>query len=374
MSNKPKILLVDDESTNLKLLRSILQDEYELVYAKNGQTAIGLAHDVDLILLDIMMPEMDGYEVCRYLKSHEESQEIPIIFVTAMGTMADELKGFELGAVDYITKPVSGPIVHARVKTHLALRSAYRKLKEQNHSLLEAEKLKQDVDHIVRHDMKTPLNGVIGFVDVLINDETMVVEQRREFLKIVQDSAYKALHMVNLSLGIFRMEKGDYQLTPVEVDLLPLLHRVLADIKSQITNKKLIQILELNNAPVKETDHFPVFGEELLCYSMFANLIKNAVEASPREGNLTISMRREQSMTFVEIHNRGTVPEAIRARFFEKYVTSGKQHGTGLGTYSAKLIAQTQGGDLSMTSSEGEGTCITVQLPLSTNQEHTGNV
>ena len=366
---KPKVLLVDDEAINLKLLRTILQDEYELTYAKNGQTAIKLAGDVDLILLDVMMPEMDGYEVCRRIKAEEETKGVPIIFVTAMSTMADELKGFELGAVDYITKPVSGPIVQARVKTHLALRSAYRELKEQNNTLLEAEQLKQDVDRIVRHDMKTPLNGVIGFSDLLINDENMETKQRQECLHIIQDSAYKALHMINLSLGIFRMEQGGYQLTSIKVDLLPLILRVLADIKSQTNNANHNVQTLLHNQPVTENDHFPIFGEELLCYSMFANLLKNAFEASPDKEMITITLEQEDTMASVEIHNQGTVPEDIRDHFFDKYITSGKSHGTGLGTYSARLIAQTQGGGISMTSSDTDGTRITIQLPLATHDE-----
>ena len=120
---KPTLLLVDDEATNLQVLRQILQDDYRLLYAKDGEKALELAqaNPVELILLDIMMPAMTGYEVCRKLKAMPQTAAIPVIFVTALADVKDEAEGFDAGAVDYITKPVSPPIVRARVRTHLSL-------------------------------------------------------------------------------------------------------------------------------------------------------------------------------------------------------------------------------------------------------------
>jgi putative two-component system response regulator len=126
MSNpvtRPLILAVDDEASNLQLLRQILQEQYRLLFAKDGARALELAQqeNPDLVLLDVMMPGMSGYEVCAALKAHPGTASIPVIFVTALTDIDDELEGFEAGAVDYITKPVSPPIVRARVKTHLSL-------------------------------------------------------------------------------------------------------------------------------------------------------------------------------------------------------------------------------------------------------------
>ncbi|MCD2515008.1 two-component system response regulator [Massilia sp. G4R7] len=121
--NLPLILAVDDEASNLQLLRQILQDHYRLLFAKDGARALDLARQErpDLILLDVMMPGMSGYEVCAALKANPHTASTPVIFVTALTDTADELEGFEAGAVDYITKPVSPPIVRARVRTHLSL-------------------------------------------------------------------------------------------------------------------------------------------------------------------------------------------------------------------------------------------------------------
>lgn len=120
---KAKILVIDDEPNNLQVLKLILQDSYQLIFAKNGVRGIELAceHKPNLILLDVMMPSINGFETCRRLKAIPEVENIPVIFVTAMTDVGDESKGFEVGAVDYITKPVSAPIVKARVKTHLSL-------------------------------------------------------------------------------------------------------------------------------------------------------------------------------------------------------------------------------------------------------------
>jgi putative two-component system response regulator len=122
-SNKPLILAVDDEASNLQLLRQILQDHYRLLFAKDGARALELANKErpDLVLLDVMMPGMSGYEVCAALKANPLTAPIPVVFVTALSDTADELEGFEAGAVDYITKPVSPPVVRARVRTHLSL-------------------------------------------------------------------------------------------------------------------------------------------------------------------------------------------------------------------------------------------------------------
>lgn len=132
-SEKQKVLIVDDAPENIQVLMETLKDEYTIVAAINGPKALQLAEAAsapDIVLLDIMMPEMDGYEVCRRLKANRKTRNIPVIFVTAMDQEADETKGLELGAVDYITKPISPAIVRARVKTHLSLKNSQKRLQD----------------------------------------------------------------------------------------------------------------------------------------------------------------------------------------------------------------------------------------------------
>ena len=133
MTGKQRILVVDDASTNIKILNDLLKGEYNISFAKNGADALALANSEnrpDLILLDVMMPEMDGYEVCRRLKANEQTRNIPVLFVTAKGEVDDEKMGLELGAVDYITKPVSPPIVQERVRNHMSLHMHREHLEE----------------------------------------------------------------------------------------------------------------------------------------------------------------------------------------------------------------------------------------------------
>ena len=141
-TSKYTVLAVDDTESNLDILVDTLGDDYELVVAMDGESALEIAKTErpDLILLDIMMPGMNGYEVCQKLKSDEETKDIPVIFVSAKSHTADQVTGFELGAVDYITKPFSRPIVKARVKNHLALRAAQLKIEELIEQLFQMNK------------------------------------------------------------------------------------------------------------------------------------------------------------------------------------------------------------------------------------------
>jgi class 3 adenylate cyclase/CheY-like chemotaxis protein len=135
MTPQPKILVVDDEVANLQVMRGLLHPDYRVVVAKNGAKALDLASvdpHPDLVLLDIMMPGMSGYEVCEQLKANKQTSDIPVIFVTAMSEVEDEERGFDLGAVDYITKPISPPILLARVKTHLSLKATQESLERKN--------------------------------------------------------------------------------------------------------------------------------------------------------------------------------------------------------------------------------------------------
>ncbi len=163
------------------------------------------------------------------------------------------------------------------------------------------------------------------------------------------------LEMINRSLDMLKMEQGTYELTPEPVDLLKVVQRIVKE--SKVLSAKLM----VNGSPVKPNHQFIIQGEELLCYSMMSNLIKNAIEASPEGAEITISMDSNDKK-IIRIHNYGVVPEEVRDRFFEKYLTYGKKTGTGLGTYSAKLIAETLGGTIQMETSNDVGTVVTFFL------------
>jgi CheY-like chemotaxis protein len=360
-----RILIVDDKPENLHLLTVILKQEgYAVRQLRNGKMVMSsvLSALPDLILLDIMMPETDGYDVCRQLKAEERTRDIPVIFISALNETVDKIKAFSVGGIDYITKPLQEEEVLVRVETHLKLRRLQRQLEAQNIELTQAAHLREDMERVTRHDLKTPLNVIIGFPQIIMKAVNLPAKYQ-EYLKMIEESGMMMLNMIDLSLDMFKMERKMYHFQPVPVNLLQVIRRIMKDTESLAVAKKLSVAALINGKPAGRGDAFSVQGEELLCYSMLANLIKNALEASPHEERITIELADEEEMSVIRIHNRGAAPEDIRDRFFAKYATSGKESGTGLGTYSARLIAETQGGNVHFETSETKGTAVTVRLP-----------
>lgn len=226
---------------------------------------------------------------------------------------------------------------------------------ERSRTLEENARLREDVERMSRHDLKTPLNSILGATRLLHDDPGLSTEQR-ELVGVLQRAGFRMLEMVNLSLGLFRMETGSYDFRPQAVDLREVVTRVLVDLHSHAeANAVTLHMQGSGGAPVY------VRAEELLCYSIAANLVKNAVEAAGPGRQVSVTLVPGDPVALA-IHNPGEVPPAIAARFFEKYVTSGKSGGTGLGTYSARLMARAQQGDLQMRTG-AEGTTLTLSLP-----------
>ncbi|KPA12755.1 response regulator receiver sensor signal transduction histidine kinase [Candidatus Magnetomorum sp. HK-1] len=358
------ILIVDDTPENLEVLGEILC-KYKRYFAINGEQAIERAISLlpDLILLDVMMPEMDGYEVCQILKENEKTCDIPVIFITAKTDEKDEIEGFERGGVDFISKPINPAKIRARVKTHLALKNARDQLKEQNHVLIQHQKLLEDVDRITRHDLKSPLNAIIsmpGYIKMFGN----LKDEQLESLQLIEDSGYQLLHMINNSLDLYKMETGKFIYEPYSIDIVPILKKIIEkDLKSFFKYQNIKVQIKINDKPLTEKTNFFLQGNQMLCYSMLANILKNAVEASKRNEQINIKLSYK-NFAEIEVQNSKVVPTKIRDNFFDKYATYGKSSGTGLGTYSAKLMAETQNGSIDMITSEKIGTIVKIKLPL----------
>ncbi|CAK0762580.1 conserved hypothetical protein [Gammaproteobacteria bacterium] len=365
---KKIILVVDDLPENLDVIRSILVPDYTVHAVTSGALALTAAQSQipDLILLDIIMPNMDGYEVCQQLKQHEVTRNIPVIFVTIRNQMEDEAYGLGLGAVDYITKPIKPSILRARIRTHLALADAMRQLTIQNQALIEATRLREDIEGITRHDLKAPLHIIIGIPQLLLRQCDFTDKQRR-FVHQITVSGYRMLDMINRSLDIFKMENGVYKFKPERVDLLAVIRGVLEELAMMISEKQLRVDLLVGNQEAHEEQRVETMAESLLCHSMFSNLCRNAIEASPGGGLITIRFSCHPTLV-VSIENVGEVPPEIRERFFEKFVTAGKNQGTGFGTYSAMLIARIQKGTIELDTSIVGRTCIRVNLMAAADQ------
>lgn len=356
-SKKKTILVVDDIPINIDVLSGILSGEYRVLAATNGIKALKLAKGdlaVDLILLDIMMPGMDGMEVCRRLKADPVTADIPIIFLTAKTEADDIAAALDAGGVDYVTKPFHPTVLKARVRTHLSLKTARDDIREQMDTLVENARLREDVECMARHDLKSPVAAIISLSESLLEGILLDIEQKNS-IKNIGESAYDILGMIDRSLDLYKMEMGQYKFKKESIDVNAV---VLKVVNAARENAKQYGVtIQLSAA-----DKYFVHGEALLIFSMLGNLLKNAVEASSNEGKVTVRISCDEQVT-ISIHNQNMVPEEIHNCFFDKFVTSGKKKGSGLGTYSAKLMAKVQGGDISFKSTPANGTRLTVRLP-----------
>ncbi|WP_320173737.1 PAS domain S-box protein [Maridesulfovibrio sp.] len=238
---------------------------------------------------------------------------------------------------------------------------SYVAVKDNINDQKDFERLKADVDLIMRHDLKTPLNGIIGLPGLLRMDDNLT-EQQHELLKTIENSGKKMLHMIDMSLDMFKMETGKYEYYPLKIDIISVARQVVDNCRSNISAQKVeVELVASGKADLDEAVF--VWGEERLIYSLLSGLLTNAIEASPSGEKIVIEFNQHGN-TLISIKNTGVVPEQIRDRFFHKYVTQGKANGTGLGTYSAKLMADAMHYDIKMqTNDERNETVISFDIP-----------
>ncbi|GAB0055820.1 Sensor histidine kinase RcsC [Candidatus Magnetaquicoccaceae bacterium FCR-1] len=357
------ILLVDDQPDQIKVIKAALDQHFFVKVAIRGELVLPIAAEggVDLILLDILMPGMDGYEVCRRLKENPRTAETPVIFLTCKDTQDDETVGLRLGAVDFIRKPSSASVVLARCRNTISHQRVKEDLRRKNEELRLALKVREDMERVSRHDLKGPLSGILGLPEIMLLDHNYT-DNQRNLLKLIERSGYIMLDMINRSLDLYKMENNTYQLRSEDCDLVEILKHVTGGLEKLIQTKRLKIVITLEGS-----DHaagpFQVRGERMLCYSVFYNVLLNAIEASNFNSEIRIHLAPDGDMGAARITNSGEVPEAIRERFFDKYVTHGKEHGSGLGTYSAWLAIKTQGGRMELDASQPGQTSVIVTLP-----------
>jgi two-component system sensor histidine kinase/response regulator len=362
-SKRPTILIVDDTPDNLLVMSQLFKGEYRVRLAQTGAKALELVMSddpPDLVLLDIMMPNVDGFEVAQAMREHPSSETIPIIFVTAMTTVDARLKGLNLGAVDYITKPIDPETLVPRVRNFMRYVQLRRDLQAEYDSMVDTAKLREDVERMTRHDLKAPLAGALGLVQSLIESDS-IGRREMEQLRLVEETVMQALNMVNLSSELYKIETGRFVLRPTSVPIGDLLRRIVEMDRLAFAEKRLSISVDADVAVGAE---MPLaLGDITMCYSAFQNLLKNACEAAPVDSKISVELL-DQNPLQVVIRNTGAVPMAIRDRFFEKFVTSGKASGTGIGTYSARLLIEAQNGRVGLSVFDATNTTeVSVSLP-----------
>ena len=230
------------------------------------------------------------------------------------------------------------------------------------HSRHQADKLREDVEQITRHDIKTPLLGVLGGITYLEN-YTELTQEQKEMLDDMRHAANTGMELISRSLDLYKMETGAYEYTPADVDILYYCRRVVDDLAELADQTDVTLDVLYDDRPLTREDALTLSTEVNLFYAVLANLVKNGIEASQSGDVVTVRVQVDDEFS-VAVHNPAPVPESVRAGFFDKYATAGKRSGTGLGTYSARLMVEVMGGRIDMDSSEERGTTVTVVLPI----------
>jgi len=376
---KPIVLVVDDVPENIDVLAGVIVHDYEIRVALNGKDALAIASTPpfpDLILLDIMMPDMDGYEVCRQLKAGKHTNDIPVIFVTAMSEVEDERKGFSLGAVDYITKPINPYIVKARVnaqislkqyKNHLEelvrartleLRQAMKSLKTAKETAEGASRAKSQFLTNVSHELKTPMAGILTSAELLATYD--LEGEVMDVIEMVIDSGNSLHELIDNMLRFSESEQMTLSAVPFRIDEL------LGQLKTSFFQKGVKKSIKLNFDISDELMPNAVIGDFDRLKEVFNNLLDNAVKFSEDPAIVTIGMRvmeKSSSEATIEIYVKdngiGIAPAHFQ-KIFEPFTqvdaSQTRQYdGAGIGLSVCRQILSAMEGKIRVESKLGSG-------------------
>ncbi|MBF0630150.1 MAG: response regulator [Magnetococcales bacterium] len=372
MEVKGKILIVDDVLTNIKVLVQLLKNDYELLVANNGPRALELAtlERPDLVLLDVMMPHMDGYEVCRRLKGADDTRDIPVIFVSARDEGEDEAKGFELGAIDYVTKPFSKAVVQARVKNHMELKhhrdsmfSLMAELKRARDKAEASSRAKSDFLANMSHELRTPMNSVIGMTELVL--ETEDNPNHIKCLRTAISSAKGLLALLDDILDLSRIERGQLERVSSDFDLRQLLEEIVYSMNILAKAKNLELTLEMRGTWTHCHTGDPIHLRQIIM-----NLVGNAIKFTEK-GHVTIIVTREaeERLQFA-IQDTGIgIPLDRQRHIFDSFTQADtsmtrRYGGSGLGTTIAKELVEKMGGSIWVESEVGKGSTFYFVVPL----------
>ena len=379
MSNRAeKILIVDDVSKNIQILGNILSlKDFQIAYAQSGKQALEVSkiQSFDLILLDIMMPEMDGYEVCKKLKSDSATSDIPIIFLTAKADMESIIKGFEVGGQDYITKPFNASELLVRVNTHLTIKKQQKLLKEMNTNLEELvsertcdlkianqklsrlDKAKSSFLSLISHEIRTPLNGVIGITELL--SRTDLSDYQKEQVDSLKEVSARLVKFSNTALLITTLKTYDHYASMLATPLSVLVEESVDKFNAENPDTSI----KINMLGVDRNVRVNVDNE--LITKCFYFIIDNVHRFAGEGSELTISSECNDGVVALKFSDNGLgFSEEALENIFDVFSTGDLMHseGSGLGLAASKLIIDAHLGEIIVKNNESGGADVTIEL------------
>ena len=362
----PKILIVDDSTFELELAEWILKEKnYETFTAANGTEALKMAGEIipDLILLDIMLPDISGFDVCQKLKSTENLKDIPVIFFTSLANVDDIVKGFEAGGVDYVTKPFNREELFVRIKNHLDLISSKRKIELQAKELAQSNALKDKMFSVISHDLRSPVGSIKQTLDFISSG--MLEPGEEIFMDTIKDLARtsdEAYILLENLLGWAKSQSNILKVIPENIHLNPLVNGVIGLLKLNFESKK---IRIENKIPAQTV----VYADMQMVNSIVRNLLSNALKFTPENGLISISSTLKGKDVEISVTDTGVgISEADLKRIFNpgnplKTYGTNNESGSGLGLTLCNDFVEKNGGQIQVESEPGKGSTFTFSLP-----------
>lgn len=368
-SSEPNILVVDDTPANLQLLSGMLRERgYKVRPVPGGELALQAARSArpDLILLDINMPDMDGYKVCAQLKRDDKLCDVPVIFISALNETIDKVLAFGVGGVDYITKPFQFEEVDARVSVHLKLRrlqieleARNRELERYNAELRRLQELRDNLTSMIVHDLRSPLTGVLGTVELLSLEKANLSEGSQRMLELSTGALDQILGMINSLLDVSKIEAGELRPQRSSCDLVAL---------AREATERLVGLRGERDVAVEAAEEAIMLSADRdLLLRVLQNLVGNALKFTSPDGFVRVSVERQPGRVRVKVSDNGPgiAPEHHR-RIFEKFgqVQTGRTRiGTGLGLTFCRLAIEAHGGKIGVESEVDHGSTFWFEIP-----------
>lgn len=356
------ILAVDDTAANLQLLTSMLKDHgYRVRPVTSGEQAFRAieAQIPDLILLDVTMPGMDGYEVCRRLKADERWRDIPVLFISALNDTEDKVRAFQAGGVDYVSKPFQFEEVDARVRTHLEFQRQKIQLRQNYAELKELETLRDSLTHMIAHDMRSPLMAMQLSLELLEDTVATSDPESQQLFANSRTSVAQLIELVSQMLDVSRMEAGKLELKRENTNLTTIAKEALTLLQPLVGKRPIITVMP---EPVM------VNADPDLIRRVIGNLLGNALKFTQANGEVRMTVRNDSTTVRVEIADTGCgIPPENLETVFEKFgqVSQRKKTlGSGLGLTFSKMAIEAHGGQIGVVSTVGQGSTFWFTLPL----------